>query len=422
MVGVSESYLGAFAVELGHRNTALAVLVTVPLLAGALVQALAGPISALLGGRKRMVVVCVLLQALSQVAFSAIATTQDHRLLPLLAAKMLFWVSGMAATPAWSDWMAALTAGVQRERYFAFRSTVAHLALLISLIGGGFYLHRGETAGSTLGAFALLQGIAFAARTLSGVSVIFQVDLWEVRRRLTLSDTFGRIGEAFRVGHWRIAVYLALVTFAVHLSGPFFTPYMLRVLKLDYVPFTWLAAVSILAKVMTFPLFRRLTDRIGMTAGLFLSGMGVVLIPLLWARYTAFPFLVGIQVLNGIVWAGFEFASFQLLLRGAPDSCRMEFLALFNCLNGLLAIGGSLIGSALLETGSLEYTGVFILSGIGRTLPLLLLVGLVSRWVLEGPWPKLFIRVVSVRPVDGVLRRPILLDVEDEEVKKGSDP
>src|SRR5262245_31316022 len=56
MVGASESYFGACAVALGHTDTALAMLATLPLVAGALGQALTGPLVLWAGSRKRVVV------------------------------------------------------------------------------------------------------------------------------------------------------------------------------------------------------------------------------------------------------------------------------------------------------------------------------------------------------------------------------
>src|SRR6187455_1572051 len=56
MLGVSESYFGAMAVELGHRDAALGFLLTVPMLFGSVAQLFAGPLTALLGARKRLVV------------------------------------------------------------------------------------------------------------------------------------------------------------------------------------------------------------------------------------------------------------------------------------------------------------------------------------------------------------------------------
>ena len=79
MVGVSESYFGAMAVELGHRDTALALLLTVPMLFGSTLQLLAGPLTALLGARKRLVVIGATLQTLSMLGMYFIARTACAR-------------------------------------------------------------------------------------------------------------------------------------------------------------------------------------------------------------------------------------------------------------------------------------------------------------------------------------------------------
>ena len=70
MVGVAESYLGALAVELGHRDGALALLATIPLLLGSSGQLLASPMLSWLGSRKRLVVLGAGVQALTHLAFA----------------------------------------------------------------------------------------------------------------------------------------------------------------------------------------------------------------------------------------------------------------------------------------------------------------------------------------------------------------
>ncbi|MBC7171495.1 MAG: MFS transporter, partial [Polyangiaceae bacterium] len=148
MVGVSESYFGALAVELGHRDAALAIFATVPLVCGALAQLLSAPLVALFGSRRRLVILGATLQALTHVAFYVIATTGERSLLPLLLAQIAFWVSGMAIAPAWNTWMAVLTEHVPRARYFAWRSTTIQLVLLCAFVGGGFLLEHGRARGN----------------------------------------------------------------------------------------------------------------------------------------------------------------------------------------------------------------------------------------------------------------------------------
>ncbi|MET0413608.1 MAG: MFS transporter, partial [Polyangiaceae bacterium] len=84
MVGVTESYLGAFAVELGHGPEELALLATVPLLVGAGAQLASPLLCAALGGRKRLAVLGATVQALSIAGLAAIAWHGNTSLWALL--------------------------------------------------------------------------------------------------------------------------------------------------------------------------------------------------------------------------------------------------------------------------------------------------------------------------------------------------
>src|SRR5689334_16471654 len=142
MVGVAESYLGAFAVELGHGPRRLALLSTLPLLAGAVIQLLSPVLCAVLGSRKRLVVAGALGQTASLGALFAIAVSGSTSLPALLLAQLGYWVSSGAMSPAWNAWMANLTVHTERPRYFARRSGINQLALLVAFGAAGCVLHH----------------------------------------------------------------------------------------------------------------------------------------------------------------------------------------------------------------------------------------------------------------------------------------
>jgi len=135
----------------------------------------------------------------------------------------------------------------------------------------------------------------------------------------------------------------------------------------------------------------------------------VSLVAWLWSIATSFDGLVLAQVMSGVAWGAFEYASYQLLLTSARPTLQVEFLSLANSVIGAAQLSGAVLGASLLSTGRLAYGQVFLLSAIVRALP----VGLVFLWIpLRAPVLKrLFWRVVSVRPSGGTLRRPILTGV-----------
>ena len=420
MVGVAESYLGAFAVELGHRDQELALLVTIPLLLGSSAQLLASPLVAWLGSRKRLVVLGATVQALTHVAFALLAWSHNPSFAWLFGIKCTYWVSGMLIGPPWGAWMASLVAGARRERYFARRSGAVHLALLFAFGAGGWLLWRAQMLGHpALRTFALLNVVAVVARGLSAVGLALQPDPEAIRpeARERRYD-WRQIAVAARTAQWRPASYIALLMFGAHMAVPFFTPYMLRVLELDYAHYAALLAVPIVTKAVVSPLLYRLATTLGMRRLLAAATVLVALTALLWSLATSFNGLVLAQIFSGVAWGAFEYASYQLLLSSAHPALQVEFLSLANSIIGAAQLSGALVGATLLSTAQLAYDQVFLVSAVGRALP----VGLVFLWIpLRAPViQRLFWRVVSVRPSGGTLRRPILTRGSDGDAPPSS--
>jgi MFS family permease len=371
MVGVAESYLGAFAVELGHGPRQLALLSTLPLLAGASVQLFSPLFCALLGSRKRLALMGALGQTASLAALFAIATSQTRSVTPLLAAQLGFWISGGAMAPAWNAWMANLTLHTHRPRYFARRSALNQLALLLAFGSAGYALHH--AGARVLHCYVLLFSVAFMARLASVAALVAQVDL-EPPRRLRIAEA--RIAErtrsAWHASDFQVAAYLGTLAFGTHLAAPFFTPYMLRELELDYKSFALLSATSILAKALTFPVCHTLAERVGLERLLRAAGLGVALTPLLWACSVNFGVLLFAHVLGGVVWAAVEYASYQLLLDSSPPDLTAEFFSLANCLTGIAQVSSAFLGGLILSRQVASYSSLFLLSSACRALPLVL--------------------------------------------------
>jgi MFS family permease len=409
MVGSTESYLGAFAVELGHGPEELAVLATVPLLVGAGAQ-LASPYFCLvLGGRKRLAVLGATLQALSIAGLVAIAWHGNTSLWALLTTQLIFWLSASVMAPAWSAWMADLTLHTQRQRYFALRSGIIHVALLCAFTGAGLFLHRGGGQGPER--FVALFGIGLLARLGSALALSLQADLGE-EVPTPARATLRRVGEALCQARFRVPVYLALLAFGTQAAAPFFTPYMLRELGLDYERFALLAAASILAKALVFPWCHHLAARVGLRNLLWTAGVGVAVVPLVWAASPHFSTLVLANVLGGVAWAGLEYSSFQLLLEGAPRHVKTEFFSLSSTLSGLGQVTGALGGGALLERHALGYHEIFVVSAVLRALSLAALFLTIRSVDFPGQLRAVFTRIMSVRPGAGADQRPIVDDPE----------
>jgi MFS family permease len=367
MLGVTENYLSALAVELGHNARSQALLTSVPVLAGALSQLAAPTLTAWFGSRKRFVVAGALLQALTHLWFISIAQSGERALAPFLVAKTMYFVGGNMIVPAWSAWMASLTEGAGRERYFALRSGAIQLALLFAFMGGAYGL-RSVAREGVLSVYAELFWLGLLARTSSSLLLAAQHDpdpAPATRRPLRIVDTLAR-------ADFRIAGYLGLLYFGTYIASPFFVPWWLHELKLSYQQYAFLMGTAIVARIVTVPTLHRVAARLGMTQLLYLAGFGATFLPVAWAGSDSFGMFLLIQVLSGTIWGAIEYASFQLLLASSSEETRLEFLSLAGTLMGLGQLAGSLLGGTLLDQVGLPYPTVFAISSFVRAIPLVL--------------------------------------------------
>ncbi|MFT3923195.1 MAG: MFS transporter [Myxococcales bacterium] len=384
MLGFTENYLSALAVELGHGARHQALLTSLPVLAGAMSQLLAPAFTRLFGSRKRFVVACAALQALTHLWFISIAEHEERALAPFLIAKVLYFVGGNMLIPAWSAWMASLTAGGGRERYFALRSGAIQVALLLAFGAGAYGLDASSTRAGILSVYAQLFWIGLFARTASSLLLAAQHD----PEPAPCEQRPLRIGEALLRCDFRVAIYLTLLYFGTFIASPFFVPWWLHELKLSYHQYAVLMGTAILARVVTVPRLHRIAARWGMTHLLYAAGFGATFLPMAWACSSSFSTFLLIQVASGTIWGAIEYASFQLLLESSHEETRLEFLSIAGTLMGLGQLGGSLVGGALLDQAGLPYPTVFGISSVIRAIPLVLAfalphAGRVGRTLVE---------------------------------------
>ncbi|MCB9598712.1 MAG: MFS transporter [Sandaracinaceae bacterium] len=400
MIGATESYLGALAVELGHRDIALSLLVTVPLAVGALSQLASPWLVRALGGEKRAVIAGVVVQALTHLAFFAIAWTGTSSLPLFLAAKVVYWASAASHAPAWSSWMARLVPARVRGRFFARRLWLYHAVLLAVFLGAGFLLDEARARGTVLLGFGALHLVSLVARISSAGVLSRKSSFGEPPARER-----SRLVEVLAQGRWRVAVFAAFLLAGAQLAVPFFTPYMLEELDLDLGEFAMLTSLSIAAKAVAFPLWRLAATRWGARPMLAVSGALIASVPLFWFASEDVVTLSVAQLVGGVAWAGYELCVLQLLMSDAPEGGTVEFYAIASAASGLTQVAGAVVGGLLLREGVLDYGEVFFASAIARGVALVVLLFIPSP---RRPVAAIVARFTSVRPSGGASAAPVL--------------
>jgi MFS family permease len=381
--------LSSFLLDLGASSSEIGLLAAIPMLAN-LLQPLGAYFSELTDSRH---VYCAWIYSIARslwlflavgigwVSWQADLQTYAH---PLLVGALVITAAshflGALGSAAWLSWMAALVPRRLRGRYFGLRNSAANLTSLISVPLLGLFVSRWW--GGAIQGYGLILGLGIVAGLVSLTFQNFMVDVNpQVQHQLTDTEAsqpkFDLI-SVLRTQPSLIAflIYLALWTFSVNLSAPFFNLYLLDSLHLDISQVTLYNSLSAGANLSLLMFWGRLADRVGNR--LLMLGVGglVAITPWLWLGTSAsfnsiwlwFPLL---HLLSGATWAAIELCTHNLQLNIAPVATQTSFLGWAAAMAGISGALGTIAGGFLADidlTGGL--LGLFAISGVSRLLSL----------------------------------------------------
>lgn len=408
MVGMGEAYLPAFALAVGVGEISAGLLLTLPVLMGALLQLATPYLVQRIGSYSVFTALASLIQGLSFIPLILGALIGDSSEIVIYGVAALYWASGMATGPAWNSWMAELIPARIRTKYFARRTSLAQAAVLLSLLAAGASLQLAAQEDNVLLAFAILFSLAGAARLISAYlhtrpSRGFRIAVHF--RWVKMREIMGRINHSHEI---RLLIFFLSLQVAVHIATPFFTPYMLGELQLSYLQYMTLLAASFVAKIITLPLWGRRGHESNTRKLLWFGSLGVVPISALWLVNQSFYYLLGLQIVAGVVWGAYELAVILLVFETLRAEERVALLTIFNLAQALAMAAGSLLGGMMLSTlgsGPLGYSIIFALSTVARAIAVILL-----KWVgqLPASQQRVPLRTLAVRASEGSIDPPIV--------------
>jgi MFS family permease len=372
-VGLGESYFAAFALALGTTDTYAGLISVVPLLIGSFGQIFVPFAVQHIKSYRKWVCIMALLQSLSLILLASVAATFSKVSGTLLFFAITFyWVTSMATNPAWNSWMGAFVPSVVRIRFFAHRNRLLQLFTLFGILGAGYFLQATKDRPDHL-AFAVLFVLAGFCRLISTIYLFRSHEPAEIALNIHALSLRTQIKHLRNSPTGKLFLYLLTLHFTTNVASPYFAPYMLSELKLNYHQFALLTAAAMIAKFLSLPLWGKRAVRHSVPKLLSIGTLGIVLIPWLWINSTNFYFLIFLQVFGGIFWAAQELGTFLIFFEHLEPKTRASFLALFSLLNNSGVVIGSLMGGIFLRTFGENRNGyvmVFIVSGLLRLIPL----------------------------------------------------
>ncbi len=418
MMGTGETYLSAYALFLNATPPQIGLLASLPPLIGSFTQMLSAWLGRLSGLRKPLIIAGAAVQSLAWLPIALLPLALPALAVPCLIVSVVVYQCGAHfATPQWASLMGDLVPMKRRGRFFARRTRIVSLLTFVSLAVAGITLEGFTEAGMTLAGFLTLFGIALVARAVS------------VYHLTRMRDPGGHVAALeVPVGHawWRrlrssnfvrFSMFFALMQFSVALSSPYFSVYMLRDLQFSYAEFMLNTGMSAIAQFFTLNQWGRISDVFGNRRILSATGLLLPLLPLLWVFSDNFCYLVAVQALSGITWAGFTLSTGNFLYDLTGRERRATNLAIHNILANVGLFCGALIGGYLAITlpadmtlGTFELAWlsplplVFALSAAARIVVVALLLPRIRevRRVRSISFPRLIYRVTRMNALAGM--------------------
>jgi MFS family permease len=419
MFGAGETYLSAFALFLKATPPQIGLLVSLPALLASFVQLLSAWLGRRTGKRKAIILAGAGLQALAWLPIVLLPLFFPAAAVPLLiGAVALYQCGAHLATPQWGSLMGDIVPERRRGRFFALRTRIVSMATFVSLALAGTVLHVFDEYERALTGFIVIFGAAMLGRIVSVYHLGRMHDPPGHVAAMEMPLGKGTLRRLARSNVGRFSLFFALLQFSVALSSPFFSVYMLRDLEFSYAQFMMNSGTSVFVQFLTLNRWGRISDVFGNRRILSTTGLLLPLMPLLWMVSPSFWYLLLVQALSGLAWAGFTLSASNFLYDLIAREKRATYLAIHNILASAGIFLGALLGGYLgitlparIDLAGFTWTwlspllGVFAVSALARTAVLLALLPRIRevRKVRPISFSDVIFRVTRVNALAGMM-------------------
>ncbi len=281
----------------------------------------------------------------------------------VIALKVVMEGARNLSLPAWVSLTADMVPLTWRGRYFGNRNLAMGIsAMVVTLVMGELITRLG-----TPGGYQWAMGIAFAIGMLSTFYFSRLNEPQPSEAQIAPSRySFGALRSTLQGDRNFLifCIYTALWTFSLNTAGPFFSVYHVQTLGATA---SIVGITTIVTRISAMPAQRflgRLTDKWGARKLTLISGFLVPILPTLWLFIRSPWGVVPINILSGVFWAGYNLATFNLLLEISPDNQRARYSAMYQIAVAASAAIGAAFGGLVSNQWGIPV--LFVISGIGR--------------------------------------------------------
>lgn len=281
-----------------------------------------------------------------------------------------------AANPAWTMLSGRIVPRRMRGTYFASRNIAKQAAALLVIPAAGWLIDR-------LG-FPFGYQLCFSLAAVTGLLAFWMYaripfEAPKQARAAVEKDQKRKIWSnvSAKRNFWTFCATSVCWTFSVQLAAPFFSVYLVETLGATAGIVGTLAAVQNLTALPGQMLYGRWLDRRGIKWTYRLSGLLIPLLPWMWLLATGPWGILPVRIGTGFLYAGYNLANFNMLLLATPHVHRTRYIALYRTIVQSAAAMAPLLGGLVVDR--FGFAPVFVISGVGRLISVLLLLRFVRE-------------------------------------------
>lgn len=356
MVGIGETYVPAFMLFVGQGEVFAGLITTIPLLIGSILQLITPRAVRFFGSHRRWVSLCAGIQGLCFIPLLTASLLGTISPFVAMFVASVYWGASLATGPAWNTWQGTLIPRSIRTHFFARRARLQQMATLAGFLIGGFALEYGRRSTTEQQAviFAILFTVAAICRGLSTACLFTQSEPAPIPpglKWLSWRETWQRASTGTT---GRLLLFAVVMQSGVFVAGPFFNPYILKVLKLSYSEYAALLGASFVAKFLVLPLWGKFAHRFGTQNLLWAGAIGLIPLAGGWNVSSNYGWLLVLQLIAGAAWGAYELALVLLFFETISERERTSVLTLYNVANSAAILIGSAIGAVILQAGGVS--------------------------------------------------------------------
>ncbi len=407
MVGFTADYLTPYALALKATLRQISLLSAAPNLISSLAQLKTPDFVEKVKSRKKIIIFFVFLHVLVGLPIVlAPYLFKTHTVLFLIAFVALFASFQAISGPAWASLMSDYIPVKSRGRYFGWRNKILGVVTISCAFIAGFILHCFKA--NILRGFLIIFSVAVICRFISWcfLAQMYEPPFKEKKEAyFSFWDFIKRIKKS---NFAKFVLFVATLNFCVNMASPFFSVFMLKDLKFNYVTYTIVVTAVTLAQIFSIDRWGKHADRIGNVKVLRLTSFFIATLPFWWIINQHPAYLIAVQVAAGFAWSGFNLCAVNFIYDAVTPEKRTRCIAYFNVCSGVALCCGALMGGYLVNIlpalFGYRILSLFLISSILR----FFVVYFFSRKIREVRHVdrvtsrELFYSMVGIRPLLGV--------------------